>query len=144
MIGKNTQDLKAKMKGSLGGIMTEKVKPRDSLFGEPPTIVAPLTMEIQTKSPHEVLHEEKSMTKAQVFTQKLILVTSPEQKDKYDELAKMIQRSPIKKPERITANTLMRCFLNLIDQFDADTSKVRDEADLSRLVSDYFSGKIKK
>lgn len=53
-------------------------------------------------------------------------------------LAAKLQHNGHKHPERITSNTVLRCFLSLVEHFKGDPSKVKTEEDLRRLVHDQF------
>jgi len=53
-------------------------------------------------------------------------------------LAAKVQHNGQKHPERITSNTVLRCFLSLLEHFNLDTSKVKTEEDLRRLVHEKF------
>ena len=79
-----------------------------------------------------------SGTKSDLFKERVTLVISEEQRTTVEALARKIKNNGMKKPERITANTVIRSLVNLLENFDGDISSVTDEDSLNRLMQRHF------
>jgi hypothetical protein len=131
-------DLKETMKQSLGGKISPPVKQSiyDATIPETPAAKSPRVSSVVEPAPSQ--NKDVRPTKAEVYTERVTLVINSQQRDLVEDLAKTIQRNGLKKPERITANTVMRCLIDLLEEFDADVTQVVDEDSLKILFKDYF------
>lgn len=124
-------NLKQNLKAGIGGGLKAAPMQRDN----------PLISTVENRQSHVVsapaLQQDKK-TKADIFTERVTLVISTDQRDMIEGLARKIQRNGIKKPERITANTVLRALVNLVETFEGDVSQITDEDDLNRILKDYF------
>lgn len=143
MISKNSESLKAKMKGSIGGIVGDKPRVKDSLFGEIASSPQPVAVFHEEKTQAVVAPEQVDQNEQ---LQRVTLVISKEQRNLIQNLAQDIQFNGTKKTkgDRVTPNTVLRCLINLLEDFDADISKIKDEDDLNRLMKTYFGPTTKK
>jgi hypothetical protein len=142
------ENLKEKMKMGLGGGLkaptirdnpfnpTTEPAPVEQSVAALPTAVTKMVPKAAPAPLTEV--QEKKLTKAEVFTERVTLVISTEQRDRVEALAKAIQRNGQKKPERITANTVMRSLITLLDGFDGDITQLADEEELRELFRKHF------
>lgn len=124
--------LKDSLKAGLGGGLKAQIT-RDNPLN--PSLPSPISIQ-----PVRAPVSEK-MTKADQYTQRVTLVINTKQRDLVEGIAKTAQRNGLKKPERITANTVLRCMVNLLEGFDGDLSRVTTEEDLNRAFKDFFSQK---
>lgn len=134
------ENLKQQMKQSLGGsIGSTPVK--QSIFDASVSHEPPKNDQAKNDlEPKLSLEENKEKTtKAEVFTERVTLVISSTQRDRIEALAKSIQRNGKKKPERITSNSVLRCLIDLLENFDADIGSITTEDDLKSLLTNHFS-----
>jgi hypothetical protein len=138
-------NLKSAMKtGLAGGLKAPAPVKRDNPFESTVTSesTVPVGASTQVKSyPAPVAAakpQDERKPKAQIFTERVTLVISAEQRDMVEELARKIQRNGTKKQERVTANTVMRCLINLLEGFDADLTAISDETELNQAMQDFF------
>lgn len=133
------QDLKDRMKQGLGG----SINPKQSIYDATVPIASPPKVQPIEPRVAAAVSEGKKQTKADLFTQRVTLVISREQRDRIESLAKDIQGNGQKKPERITANTVVRCLVDLLEEFDADTSLIKNEEDLRETFKIHFNPKAR-
>lgn len=80
-----------------------------------------------------------TVTKSDLFKERVTLPISEEQRVMVESLARKITKNGMKKPERITANTVIRSLVNLLENFDGDISSVTDEESLNKLMRSHFT-----
>lgn len=131
-------DMKAQMKVSMGGVNSVP-RTKQSIFGDKespqqdvtPTEVKPVTQNGQPSG--------STKTKADIFTERVTLVISTEQREMVERLARKLQKNRVKKSERITSNTVIRCLISLLEKFEGDISTIDNEESLAQLMKDHFT-----
>lgn len=120
-MSKSKGNLKAAMRQGLGSFSSTT---RDSPFSSTAESLSP---------PQEVTGDtkdkQKSKSKAEDF-ERVTLVLSTKQRDRVEALTREIQRNGVKKSERITANTVLRCLVDTLHLIDLDISRVKNEKGL--------------
>ena len=134
------ESMKDQMKKGVGGFSAKLTPPKDSLFqgaSKSSDIIQPATPSYHAS---ERVHQDK-FPKADIYNQRVTLVISREQRDNIQKVAQQSQDNGLKKPERVTANTVVRCLINLLESIDIDVSTVKDEDTLNEVFRKHFINK---
>ena len=118
-MSKSKGNLKAAMRQGLGSFATPT---RDNPL-------AATTTPLHSDAVADAKDTQKRKTKAEEL-ERVTLVLSAKQRDRVEALAKEVQRNGVKKTERITANTVLRCLVDTLHLFDLDISRVKSEKGL--------------
>lgn len=119
-------DMKEKLKAGIGSIKSPSIF--ESTVSVKPKAVEPAQVVPSVAPASEQSFERQTM------------VITREQYSMLLDFAREVQKNGMKKPERITLNSVVRCLINLLPLFDGDTSKVATEEDLNRLLQEHFKG----
>jgi hypothetical protein len=113
-----------KMKASLTGKLRPATRERDDIFQDTSTSKRQVT-----KSEQEVSF------KGDVFTERVTLALTPDQKDFIDELAKSFQRRRTIKKETINRNTVIRALINVTKEVSFQEGDIaNNEAEFERVI----------
>ena len=136
-----TIDMKASMKAGIGSLKTT------GLFGQPMKPIEPDQFPvIETIAARHNVDTRPGAERVSVNAnlRTVAVPMAPDVKDVLDDMAKKISRNPMKKSERITANTVVRCLLELVldveknlTSFDA-LDGIQSPDDLRMVLKNYI------
>lgn len=128
------QDLKGTMKQGLGGSITSQ----SSIFD---VTVPAISSKVQTKQQPVIEDEKQPWIDSKGRTERLTLVLSTDQKDLVETFVKAIQRNGVKKSERVNFNSVVRCLVDLLEDFSGDVSQIANEENLKEAFKRHFKHK---
>ena len=133
------ESMKDQMKKAVDGLSVKKQQPVESLFGasKSPEVIPSVKPSFHAS---DRVHQDR-LPKSDLYNQRVTLVINREQRDTIQKLAQKIQDNGVKKPERVTANTVVRCLINQIVDIDLEIGAVKDEDSLNKALANYFSKK---
>lgn len=136
-------DMKASMKAGIGSL---KQTNQQGLFGQPMKPVEPdqfpvvETLEAPAETQPRAGASVAEVTRAVESLKSVAVPMTDQEKDAIDMIARKVSRNPLKKPERITANTVVRCLIDMVLDFNGDLNTVQTSDDLYRALLTHIKG----